>query len=123
MARNVGLTALGLLLGIALGLYLGWVAWPIEYTNADPALLAAEGKEDYALMVAATYAQDGDLAGARWRLARLGAEDVGEWYLDIIVDAILIGQDEADLRRLVHLAHDMGLESAAMAPYLPPDLN
>jgi hypothetical protein len=119
LGRIFGLATLGFVLGAALGLYLGWIVWPIEFTNADPTLLSDQTKYDYALMVATTYQQDGDLAAARWRLATLGSEDVNAWYLGVTIDAILLGKDEADVRRMVAMANDMGLQSAALQPYLP----
>ena len=119
--RAAGWIGLGLLLGAGLGLYLGWVAWPTEFTDADPTILREDYKRDYALMIANAYVLDGDLAAARRRLYSLGEEAPDRWFLSLTVDAILSGRDEAtQIRPLVQLAHDLGLSSPAMAPYLPP---
>ena len=110
---------LGLALGLALGLYLGWELWPTEFVDADPAILREDYRRDYALMAANAYALDGDLEAARLRIYRLGAEEPERWLLSLTVDAILSGRDEQTvILPLVHFAHDLGLESPALAPYL-----
>ena len=119
MARTVFFLVLGLLLGAGLGLYLGWVVWPTEFTNADPSLLAQAYRQDYALMIATAYERDQDLAAARWRAATLDVENPNDWLLRFTVDNILAGQDETAMRRLSRLAYDLGLRSPALNPYLP----
>ncbi|HSM56321.1 MAG TPA: hypothetical protein VK879_09225 [Candidatus Sulfomarinibacteraceae bacterium] len=110
---------LGLLLGAALGLYLGWVAWPTEFVEANPTILEEEYRRDYAVMIAHAYALDGDLDAARRRLASLEREAPDRWLLTQTVDAILAGRDEQTvIMPLVTLSHDLGLNSPAMAPYL-----
>src|SRR5690606_3295765 len=112
-------TTLGLALGAALGLYLGWVAWPTEFVDADPSILREDYRHDYALMTAHAYALDGDLTSAQRRIYSLGGEAPDRWLLTMTVDAILTGQDEETIiLPLVNLARDMGLSSPAMAPYL-----
>ncbi|MDX1686884.1 MAG: hypothetical protein R3248_02785 [Candidatus Promineifilaceae bacterium] len=126
--RAVGWTGLGLVIGLGLALYLGWVAWPTEFTEADPSILREEYRRDYTLMIANAYVLDGDLPAARRRLYSLGQEAPDQWLLTMTVDAILAGRDEETvILPLVTLAHDLGLNSPAMAPYLdeidsePPD--
>lgn len=110
---------MGLALGVGLGLYLGWVAWPTEFTDAPPSILHETHREDVTLMIAQSYALDGDLDAARRRLHALDPEAPDRWLLTLTVDAILSGRDEAtEIVPLVTLAHDLGLESPAMAPYL-----
>jgi hypothetical protein len=117
--RNIFWVGLGLLLGAALGLFLGWVAWPTEFTEADPSILQENYQQDYALMIAANYALDRDLVAARRRLTSLNKEDSNAWLLDQVVAHILENENETEIRQLVLLAHDMGLSSPAMTPYLP----
>jgi hypothetical protein len=117
--RGIFWTALGLALGAALGLYLGWVAWPTEFVDADPSILREDYRHDYALMAAHAYALDGDLTAAQRRIYSLGGEAPDRWLLTMTVDAILTGRDEQMvILPLVNLSHDMGLSSPAMAPYL-----
>lgn len=113
----------GLLLGIGAGLYLGWVVWPPEFTNTDPAILRDDYKREYAVMIAHAYAVDGDLDAARRRLYSLGEAEPDRWLLAMTVDAILSGRDETlEIRPLVGLARALGLSSPAMAPYLDESL-
>jgi hypothetical protein len=117
--KSIGIVLLGLLFGAGLGLFLGWVAWPVEFTEADPTILEESYQRDYTVMIASTYALDGDLAAARQRLARLGKADSNAWLLDQVVAHILENEDETEIRHLVLLARDLGLSSPAMTPYLP----
>lgn len=108
---------IGLALGAALGLYLGWVAWPTEFVNANPAVLDEAYQRDYVRMIATVYAADGDLAVAQDRLDALGTEH-RDVVLNTTLDAILSGGDEVAIRRLVALAAALGLDSPALRPYL-----
>lgn len=107
----------GLVIGGGLGLYLGWVAWPTEFTDATPALLQEDTRRDYALMIAAAYAADGDLAAARQRLDSLGP-DGGQFVMDTLLEMILNGQNENDTLQLACLVNAVGQYSPAMEPYL-----
>lgn len=108
---------IGLVIGTGLGLFLGWVAWPTEFTDANPSVLAADYKQDYLLMVAADYALTGDLPAARQKIAALGSggEDL---LFALTLDQILQGGNPAEIRLLAQLASDIGRTSPAMAPYL-----
>ena len=117
--RGILWIALGLAIGAALGLYLGWVAWPTEFVDADPSILREDYKRDYTLMIAHAYELDGDLAAAQRRLYTLGGEEPDRWLLTMTVDAILSGRDEQTvILPLVALSSDLGLNSPAMAPYV-----
>ena len=112
-----GFLAIGLVVGIGLGLFLGWVAWPTQFTAANPAVLAEPYKQDYMLMIAADYALTDDLDAARQHVSTLG--DGGEDFLfSLTLDQILQGGDPAEIRQLAQLANDLGLYSPAMAPFL-----
>lgn len=116
--RIVGFVFIGLLVGAGLGLYLGWVAWPTEFTNANPAILQGSYQQDYIVMVATAYAVDGDLDAARVRIAGLG-ETGGDALFSLTLDTIIQQpNDEEKIRYLVRLAADLGLRSPAMAPFL-----
>ena len=116
--RHIGFIVIGLAIGIGLGLYLGWVAWPTEFTDAAPSIMQESYQRDYVVMIAAAYSRDGDLETARRRLRGLG-DDGEEFLLAVTLDQILRGDDETRIRQLVRLASDVGLSSPAMAPYLP----
>ena len=117
--RIVALLGVGLALGTAAGLYFGWQVWPTEFTDAGVGLLDDAYQQEYVLMVAQTYAVEGDLARAETRLSRLDPADPRGRLRSITVDLILEGAPAPDLRTLVALAADLEVISPAMAPYLP----
>jgi hypothetical protein len=118
-ARVVGWLALGTLLGAGLGLLLGWVVWPTEFTEADPTVLEEKYQLDYTLMIASTYWMEEDIGSARRRLESLGHEDYIGWFRRVTIDHILNGAEESQIRQLVNLAADLGIYSPAMEPYWP----
>jgi hypothetical protein len=117
--RQVIWVILGTLVGVGLGLILGWVVRPTEFEEADPTILEEQYQRDYTVMIASTYALDGDLAAARRRLNSLGKVDSNAWLLNQVVAHILENENEPEIRQLVRLATDLGLSSPAMTPYLP----
>lgn len=115
---------IGFSVGLGLGLYLGWEAWPTEFTDAAPEILQDRYRRDYALMIAVTYALDGDLGSAERRVNSLGAGDTGQdFFFTVTLDTILRDEDEVAIRQMVRLAADLGLESPAFAPYLTGGAN
>lgn len=113
----IALVGLGWVVGILLGLYLGWIAWPTEFTDANPAVLSESYQQDYILMIATVYRADSDLVAARQRLRTLG-EDGQDFLYAFVLDQILQGEQGDDVRALAQLAHDLGLESPALQPFL-----
>ncbi len=118
MVRIVSWLGLGIILGIAVGLLIGWVVWPIEFTEADPTVLEDSYQHEYTVMIASAYALDQDPTMARQRLTSLGKEDMEGWLLSVTVNHILAGADETEIEHLVKLSTDFGLYSPAMDPYL-----
>jgi len=113
------LIIIGLAVGVALGLYIGWELFPTEFVDASPVYLAEEQKQDYARMIAAAYAVEGDLTAAQQRLDDLGpgGKDV---LTAVMLDAILLQQNLTEIRQLVNLAAVLDIVSPAMDPYLSP---
>ncbi|MDD2921355.1 MAG: hypothetical protein PHQ36_03645 [Anaerolineales bacterium] len=88
LPRNFFLPLFALLVGFGIGLAYSWVISPVEYVDASPALLRDDFKDQYRIVVAASYASAHDLARARARLELLG-------------DADLIGALSAQAQRMV----------------------
>ncbi|GAB4580145.1 MAG: hypothetical protein Fur0022_28840 [Anaerolineales bacterium] len=63
-----------ILLGLAGGLYYGWVINPVEYVNTTPDTLRIDYKTDFVLMVAEVYQAENKVENALRRLALLGDE-------------------------------------------------
>ena len=72
------------MIGIAAGLYYGWVISPVEYVDTSPDTLSIDYKTDYVLMAAEAYQVERDPALAIQRLAVLGGDP-----LEMFVQAIL----------------------------------
>ena len=73
---RVNLILVGLVVGSAIGLILGWVVYPRQFRIATPKDLHSDYRDNYVVMVAAAYSRDRDLERARIRLDKLGTEDV-----------------------------------------------
>src|SRR5688500_16578677 len=58
--------------GVAGGLMYGLVIDPIRYTDVDPQDLSLQYQGDYLTLIAADYAQTGELATAEQRLNEMG---------------------------------------------------
>ena len=112
---------LGMALGAGAGVLVGWYVWPTEFSDATVEILDVRYQQEYALMAAQAYRVDGNLLAAQQRLVRINRSDPAAWYLAFTVDRILAGGAAADLRDLVRLATDLGLQSPAFAPYLPEE--
>lgn len=67
--RNVLSLLLGLLIGIAAGITYSWVINPISYSETTPYSLRPQYRQEYFLLTALSYSQNGDLMKAEERLA------------------------------------------------------
>lgn len=118
MARFLVSLIIGLIVGIGIGLYLGWVQFPLEFVNSPAQALARQYKDDYAVMVAAAFAQDGDLGGAVERLRVLGVENIPAYVLEVTERYITNSQNVNDIRLLVGLYEGLaGRVTPLMEPY------
>ena len=122
MLRVIRSLMLGLLIGTAVGLFLGWVQFPASGRSSALSDLAQPYRDEYTVMIAAGYAVDADLPGAGERLGRLYAELDGpelRQAIDRVITNSARGLDDISL--LVGLARDLGQLTAIMRPFLPPD--
>ena len=94
--------------GIGIGLYIGWVAAPVQYLDTAPNSLRASFKDDYVLMIATAYAGRGDLASARAQLATLGFSDPAGAVSATAQRLATAGWPAADQQRLTALARALG---------------
>lgn len=117
LGRTVGLLVVGLALGIGLGLYVGWVAWPAEFEDANLILLDEQYQDEYVQMVADVYASDQNLNDALRRLGEFGPS-YETAVLNSFNNQLLQENDPLALRRLAQLANDIGLSSPAIQPLL-----
>lgn len=113
---------ISLVIGIGLGLFLGWVQFPVEYQNSHMCQLDWQYQEEYTVMVARGYRQDQDLTKAIERLRPLRVEGVDacddgrDYVIDNLADWIVYltelkisqGADLRDIQDLAFLARGLG---------------
>ncbi|MBN2304747.1 MAG: hypothetical protein JXQ72_09735 [Anaerolineae bacterium] len=81
--RHVGSLLIGVIMGLAAGVFLGWQQFPVEYTNSSLSALAPHYQEEYTVMVAEGYQYDQDLDGALSRLQPLGMENIFRYIREL----------------------------------------
>lgn len=97
-----------LAVGLLLGLGYAWFVNPVTYVDVAPNQLGADDQREYLLLIAQSYARDGDLDRARARLSWLGVADVERWVEVRADEALLRGADQRDVAALAGLAAALG---------------
>ena len=118
--RKLLLAIIALGIGIGLGLFLGWYVWSVTYTEAAPARLRQDWKDEAIWMAAQTYAYDHDLDAAQARLRPLGSDDLGRLVIDRAERALDQNWPAIQITYLARLAAAFGARSARLDPYLTP---
>jgi hypothetical protein len=101
----------GAVLGLLLGLAIGWWWWPVEWTNSTPANLRQDFQDDYVVWVADQFAQTGEVEVAQ---SRLGVEYWKEGQLAETLERLAAergGQEVIHVRALA-----LALETAPAPP-------
>lgn len=63
LQERPGLTAIvGVVVGIAIGLFFGWVVWPVEWTDAGPQHLSEADQARYIRLVADVFSHENNVA-------------------------------------------------------------
>lgn len=117
MIRFLLSALVGLGLGVALGLYLGWEQFPVEYVDSNLRDLAPVYQEAYTLMIAAGYMEDGDPIAAVERLSRLGVDNVPQYVQTVTERYISNSRSLDDIRLLVTLSEGLGRLTPIMEPF------
>lgn len=107
----------GLVVGLGIGLYLGWVQFPVEYVDSPASALDQRYRDEYTVMIANGYALDRDLQGALDRLRILGVENIATYVQDTTERYITNSRDVNDIRVLVTFAEGLGRLTPMMEPY------
>jgi hypothetical protein len=112
----------GALLGIGLGLVVGWLVWPVTYYDTDVYDLRADYQDEFVVMVGALYALEQDVGVARQWLALLSPPQAPRAAEAIVVEVaeryIARGAAPTDIGHLVGLAEALGSVTTPMQPYL-----
>jgi hypothetical protein len=69
--------------GLGIGLFVGWMVWPVDITNVDLFDLKPAAQEDYIVLTAETFAADRNLTAAKERLAKLRDPNIQERIGDL----------------------------------------
>ncbi|MGD9046928.1 MAG: hypothetical protein PVF77_02645 [Anaerolineae bacterium] len=109
---------LALLVGAGLGLLLSRGIKPPLQSNKAFTSLEVSTKEDYIILVAATYSRDHDLEKAQAQLARLEAPNINLWIASLLDRALAGEWGEANTRALMELAHGLGMDSPQVLAYM-----
>lgn len=112
------LVVIGGLIGLAVGLYLTWEVWPIEYYDSDPSQLEKDYITDYIVLVAERHAFDGDTEGARRQLQELGISDIDETVGELTNYYMAEGGNLGTVRALAGLSYAFGVGTSGMAVFL-----
>ena len=64
----------GILIGAAIGLFIGWYLWPVEWINATPEDLRTDLQNDYMMMTIDSFRVNGDEELAAYRYGLLGED-------------------------------------------------
>ncbi len=110
---------IGLALGAGIGLYLGWVQFPVEYVDSPASALAQEYKDTYVVNVAAAYRDERDPNAAVERLRILGVPNVPVYVQEVTERFISTSRPIEDVRHLVALAEGLGRLTQIMEEYRP----
>ncbi len=113
----------GLVLGVGAGLFVGWVAFPVEYLDSPASALDRRYKDDYTVMVAAGYLVDRDVQGAIDRLRILGEENIPLYIQETTERFISNSRGLEEIQFLVALSESVGRLTEPMMDYrmLVPD--
>jgi hypothetical protein len=96
----------GAVLGLLLGLAIGWWWWPVEWTNSTPGNLRSDFQTDYLLWVAEQFNSTNDVDRAR---SRLGVEYWKEGQLAEALDALAKERGGEEAVRLRVLADTLAV--------------
>jgi hypothetical protein len=118
MRRAFLVFIIGLGIGALGGAVYGWV-YPLHPVSVSIDKLHPDYKADYAVMVGAAYALDGDWDLAQARLGKLAEPDPARYIVVLAETYIGNGRSPDDIRNLVRLAARFGYSTPPMQPYLP----
>ena len=112
------LLLLGLILGLAVGLFYSWQLNPVQYYDTYPALLHRQYRADWIQLVAFGYSHDGNLERARILLRDIPSEEIQTQLTAALDKAIARGDKLPVLQRLATLAQEYEINNLVVNLYL-----
>lgn len=108
---------IGLLVGAGVGIYLGWVQFPVEFVDSSASDLSNRFKDEYTVMIATGFSADRNLGAVVERLRVLGVENIPAHVQETTERYITNSRDIQDIRYLVQLAEALDRLTPIMEPY------
>ena len=105
-----------LAIGISLGILYAWIISPVRYINTTPTTLRADFKDQYRMLIAASYASTHDLARAKSRLELLGDTDPIQALSAQAQRMLASGQPFGTTQQVAMLAEDLQSGVAHIPP-------
>ncbi|MGA7194735.1 MAG: hypothetical protein WBW94_13995 [Anaerolineales bacterium] len=105
-----------LAIGIILGLLYAWMVAPVRYINTSPNTLRTDFKDQYRMLIAASYASTHDLARAKSRLELLGDSDPIQALTAQAQHMLASGQPFDVVQQVAMLADDLQSGVAHIPP-------
>ena len=105
-----------LVIGFGLGLFYAWMISPIRYINTMPNTLRADFKDQYRMLIAASYDSTHDLARAKSRLQLLGDNDPVQALTAQAQRMLSEGQPSDVIQQVAMLATDLQSGTAQIPP-------
>lgn len=102
-----------LAVGAAIGLWIGWVGWPVQIANVDVTDLKLSAQDQMIVLVADTYAYDQDLDRAKTRLGELKDKNVGDRVAALAKK--FAAQNQSSAANLANLAIALGASDPEIA--------
>ncbi len=127
--------ALSILVGIGVGLFMGWRVWPVTWYDTDPSDMRLQHRFSWVIMASDSLAVTGDVDVARQRLSALIDEQTDwQWVANLIEQAAVNrdrAEDTAGALRLRRMAQSLDLpqptgEEVAVRPpasVIPPGMS
>ncbi|MBI5960568.1 MAG: hypothetical protein HY866_17650 [Chloroflexi bacterium] len=114
--RYVGSLLIGVLIGLTIGVFLGWEQFPVEYKNSTISALSSQHQEEYTVMIAEGYQYDRDINAALARLQPLNQENVFD-YIQNLTERYIAQSNVPFIPVMVALAEAVGRLTPVMEIY------
>jgi hypothetical protein len=108
MKRVIGSVLIGVLVGLATGVFVGWELYPIQYRNSPMPALSSRYQEEYTVMVAEGYLVDGDEDLALERLRALEKDNIFDYVEDLTERYISQSKDLETINKMKALCKALG---------------
>ena len=112
-----------LVVGIGLGLLYAWMIAPVRYINTTPNTLRADFKDQYRMLIAASYSSTHDLARAKIRLELLSDADSVQVLSAQAQRLLAAGQPFDVVQQVAMLADDVQSGVAHIPPTATTESN